>query len=236
MIDILIADDNAVLTEQLSNVLSNEKDFNILKISKNGMEAFNDYLCLKPTVFILDLKMPKMSGLEVIEKLSDDKYFDSKRNIIVVSAITSLRSQISNTKKIEWVFQKPFDFNKLIHIIRNIYKETTFKKNIEHDLNYLLNDLSIKPYLKGAKYLKKAIEFVYYDPEREINIASLTKQVAIKFKVFRPDSVHSAIDKTINTMTLLKTSDPHIKTLFTSYYKITTKDFIDRAIHFIDDN
>ena len=34
MIDVLIADDNAVQTEQLSSVLSKEKDFKILKISK----------------------------------------------------------------------------------------------------------------------------------------------------------------------------------------------------------
>ena len=34
MIDVLIADDSAVQAEQLSNVLSKEKDFKILKISK----------------------------------------------------------------------------------------------------------------------------------------------------------------------------------------------------------
>ena len=65
MIDILIADDNAVLTEQLSKILSREKDFRILKVSKDGVEALSDYFSLKPTVFILDLNLPKMSGIQI---------------------------------------------------------------------------------------------------------------------------------------------------------------------------
>ena len=84
MIDVLIADDSAVQTEQLSNVLSKEKDFKVLKISKDGMEALSDYISLKPTAFILDLNMPKMSGLDIINELSNETNFDSKKNIIVI--------------------------------------------------------------------------------------------------------------------------------------------------------
>ena len=87
MIDVLIADDSAVQTEQLSNVLSKEKDFKILKISRDGIEALNDYIALNPTAFILDLDMPKMSGLDVINQLSNDTNFDSKKNIIVYPVI-----------------------------------------------------------------------------------------------------------------------------------------------------
>ena len=104
MINILIADDNAVQAEQLTKFLSREKDFRILKVSKDGVEALNDYISLKPTVLILDLNMPKMSGIDVIEELSKDTNFDSKNNIIIVSGSTIFRSQLTNPQKIKWIF------------------------------------------------------------------------------------------------------------------------------------
>ena len=131
MIDILIADDDAVQTEQLSNVLSKEEDFRVLKISKDGIEAFNDYMKLKPTVFLLDLDMPKMNGLEVIEKLSENSIFDSKTNIIVLSGSALFRSQISNPQKIKWIFTKPFINEDLIKEIREIYNEEYLKENFK---------------------------------------------------------------------------------------------------------
>ena len=103
-------------------------------------------------------------------------------------------------------------------------------------INFLYKNLSIKPYLKGSKYLRSAINIAYYDSEREINISNISKQVAKKFKVKHYDSVQSAIDKTINAITLTNTKDTYIKNLFSSNYKITTKDFIDRALLFIDKN
>lgn len=110
MIDILIADDNDTQSKQISNVLSKEKDFKILKISRDGIETLEDYITLKPSVLILDLDMPKINGLDVIEQLSNDTNFDSRKNIIVVSGSTLFRSQICNPKKIKWIFTKPFDY------------------------------------------------------------------------------------------------------------------------------
>lgn len=141
MIDVLIADDSAVQAEQLSNVLSKEKDFKILKISKDGMEAYNDYIALKPTAFILDLDMPKMSGLDVINELSNDTNFDSKKNIIVVSGYMPFRSRINNPKKIKWIFQKPINYDCLIKEIREIQDDEIVKPQLENKLDDLLDDL-----------------------------------------------------------------------------------------------
>lgn len=236
MIDVLIADDSAVQAEQLSNVLSKEKDFKILKISKDGMEALDDYLSFKPTAFILDLDMPKISGLDVINELSNDTNFDSKKNIIVVSGSMPFRSQINNPKKIRWIFTKPINYALLIEEIREIYYEETIKPNLENKLDDLFINLDIKPYNKGSNYLKTAISIAYFDTERDINISDITRQIAYRTGISNSDSIQSAMDKTVNTIYIKKIADTNLQKQFITNYKITTKDFINRALHYIENN
>lgn len=234
MIDILIADDNAVQAEQLTKVLSREKDFRILKVSKDGVEALNDYIALKPTVLILDLKMPKMSGIDVIEELSKDTNFDSKINILIVSGSTLFRSQLTNAQKIKWIFSKPIDYDRLIYEIKEIKKEDNFKPTFKEDLDVLFSDLDIKPYTKGANYLKTAIYIAYYEDSNDINISNIAKQIASRYNISHYDSVQSAMDKTVRTLYPKHVKDTSLKKVFTSDYKITTKDFISRALYYID--
>lgn len=234
MINVLIADDSAVQAEQLSNVLSKEKDFKILKISRDGIEALNDYISLKPTAFILDLDMPKMSGLDVINQLSNDTNFDSKKNIIVVSGSMPFRSQISNPQKIKWIFPKPIDYDRLIEEIREIDTELNLKDNIETDINKLFCDLDIKPYTKGSNYLKTAINIAYYDIDRDINISNITKKIAFKHNITHSNSIQSAMDKTVENIYIKGIKDIRLKKAFSADYKITTKDFINRALYYID--
>ena len=234
MIDVLIADDSAVQTEQLSDVLSKEKDFKILKISRNGMEAFNDYIALNPTALILDLDMPVKSGIEVINELSNDTNFDSKKNIIVVSGSMPFRSQISNPRKIKWIFSKPLDYERLIEEIREIKREENLKPDLEQDLDRLFTGLDIKPYTKGSRYLKTAINTAYYDNDRDVNISNIIRHISYNYKNPHLDSIQSAMDKTVNTLYLKKVEDEKIKKAFSGNYKITTKEFIVKALSYID--
>jgi two-component system response regulator (stage 0 sporulation protein A) len=234
MIDILIADDDAVQTEQLSNVLSKEEDFRVLKIAKDGIEALNDYMKLKPTVFILDLDMPKMNGLEVIEKLSEDSIFDSKTNIIVLSGSALFRSQISNPQKIKWIFTKPFINEDLIKEIREIYNEEYLKENLDSDLNSLFIKLDINPYTKGSTYLKNAISIAFYDIDN-INITRIAKQIACTNGISNSNCIQSAMDKAVNSYLFDNVKDLELKTIFLGD-RITTKDFISKAIYYINNN
>ena len=234
MIDILIADDDAVQTEQLSNVLSKEEDFRVLKIAKDGIEALNDYMKLKPTVFILDLDMPKMNGLEVIEKLSEDSIFDSKTNIIVLSGSALFRSQISNPQKIKWIFTKPFINEDLIKEIREIYNEEYLKENLDSDLNSLFIKLDINPYTKGSTYLKNAISIAFYDIDN-INITRIAKQIACTNGISNSNCIQSAMDKAVNSYLFDNVKDLELKNIFLCD-RITTKDFISKAVYYINNN
>jgi two-component system, NarL family, response regulator DegU len=66
---ILIADDHPVVLMGLSNLIRQEKDFDLLHAATDGQEALDKISTYKPEVIILDVEMPKLTGLEVAEKV-----------------------------------------------------------------------------------------------------------------------------------------------------------------------
>lgn len=68
-IRILIADDHAVVRLGLRGLLSTEKDMQVVGEAADGLEATQQALALRPEVILLDLVMPRRSGLEAIVDL-----------------------------------------------------------------------------------------------------------------------------------------------------------------------
>ena len=76
-IRVLIADDHAVVRSGLANILGVEPDIKIIGEAKDGLEAIQKAEELKPDVILMDIFMPRCSGLEatvaIRQKLPDVK-------------------------------------------------------------------------------------------------------------------------------------------------------------------
>lgn len=70
-ITIHIADDHKVLIDGLKAVLSLEDNFNIVGSSLNGLEVMEWYKTHNSDILILDISMPQMDGISVLEQLGD---------------------------------------------------------------------------------------------------------------------------------------------------------------------
>lgn len=70
MIRVLIADDQAVVRAGVVSVLAAEPDINIVGEARDGLEAINQALELKPDVILMDIFMPGCSGLEATSALA----------------------------------------------------------------------------------------------------------------------------------------------------------------------
>ncbi|WP_070971139.1 response regulator [Vibrio sonorensis] len=73
MIKLVLADDHRLMQDGLKSRLEREDNLNILACVGTGNEAFESTLALKPDVLLLDINMPNLNGIEVLEKLSGSK-------------------------------------------------------------------------------------------------------------------------------------------------------------------
>ena len=71
-ITVLIADDHGILREGLRSLLEEYDDLVVVDEATNGAEAVEKAKRLKPTILLLDLIMPEMGGVEVLEALAGE--------------------------------------------------------------------------------------------------------------------------------------------------------------------
>lgn len=69
MIRLLIAEDQRMLRGALGSLLDLEEDMEVIAQVSNGEEALQTILSESPDVCLLDIEMPKKTGLEVAESL-----------------------------------------------------------------------------------------------------------------------------------------------------------------------
>lgn len=83
---ILIVDDSALMRRVISDIIKSHKEYEVADIARDGMEGF-EKITANPTLFdaiVMDINMPKMSGLEVLESLQK---YHVKHTTIVVSTV-----------------------------------------------------------------------------------------------------------------------------------------------------
>jgi two-component system, NarL family, response regulator len=83
-IRVLIADDHPVVRQGLATTLKSQKDIKIVAEAADGEEACELYDQFSPDVLMLDLRMPKKDGLQVVTQLMSRR--GSKPRIIVMTA------------------------------------------------------------------------------------------------------------------------------------------------------
>ncbi|MBD0786655.1 response regulator transcription factor [Vibrio sp. Y2-5] len=82
MIKLVLADDHRLMQDGLKSRLEREENLEILSCVGTGADALKATLTLKPDVLLLDINMPNMNGIEMLEKLSQSK---SQTAVIMLS-------------------------------------------------------------------------------------------------------------------------------------------------------
>ena len=82
-IRIFVADDHLVYRIGIRNLLASEAGFEVIGEAPDGVQAIELYLSLKPDVLLLDLRMPRKNGIEVVQAIRRDH---PKAKILVVTS------------------------------------------------------------------------------------------------------------------------------------------------------
>ena len=107
---VLVVDDNKRIVNLLKEALAREEDIEVVGTAADGEEALKMIHLVKPDVVLLDLIMPKIDGLGVMERLKKSDSQDKLPQIIVVSAV-SQESVTENAFALgaAYYILKPFD-------------------------------------------------------------------------------------------------------------------------------
>lgn len=188
-IKVCLADDNRELISLLKEYLANQDDMEVIGVAYNGQECLNVLEDHNPDVLVLDIIMPHLDGLAVLERIRSNDH-NSQPNVIMLTAF----GQEDVTKKAvelgaSYFILKPFDMDNLASQIRQICgSEKSFvqrpssnrsavnavkpTRNLDASITSIIHEIGVPAHIKGYMYLREAISMVYNDIEL---LGSITK-------------------------------------------------------------
>jgi two-component system, NarL family, response regulator len=79
---VLLVDDHALLRTGVANIINQEQDLQVVAEAGDGIEAIEAYERHHPDVMLLDLRMPRMEGVEVVRRIRER---DPRARVIVLT-------------------------------------------------------------------------------------------------------------------------------------------------------
>jgi len=125
---ILIIDDEISQREILKKIF--EKENYLVKVSENGKKAIEIFKEFEPEVILLDLKLPDMDGIEVMEKLKEIS--EKSCEFIIITGHGTIESAVEAIKKGAFDYiTKPIELQRLIILVeRALEKISLLNENI----------------------------------------------------------------------------------------------------------
>ena len=115
MAKILVIDDERSIRNSMKEILTFE-GYEVT-VAENGLEGVIAVKTEKPDVVFCDIKMPKMEGIEVLQRIRE---FTTEIPIIMISGHGTIDTAIEAIKKGAYDFiEKPLDLNRLLITIKN---------------------------------------------------------------------------------------------------------------------
>jgi two-component system response regulator (stage 0 sporulation protein A) len=187
MIRVLIADNNVHLCQTIFDFLSTKDDMEVVGIAYNGETALELIREHEPDVVLLDIAMPLLDGMAVLERMNRLS-LDNLPSVIVLTAL-SRDDLIQRFTELgaDYFIIKPFDLRLLaerIHqfaMLKNaryrMDKGSGITSQIEEEVivTKLLQELGVPAHFKGYYYLRDAIIMAHRD--KQMLEGGLTKRL-----------------------------------------------------------
>lgn len=187
---VLVVDDNRRIVNLLKNALEKEEEVEVVGTASDGEEALQMIHLKRPDVVLLDLIMPKIDGLGVMERMQRPD-FPVHPQVIVVSAV----SQESVTEHAfalgaAYYILKPFDTRVIIARVKSVgmtgekgdkVVTTVFENrnrlqnhSMEAEITQTIHEIGVPAHIKGYQYLRDAILMSVSDTEM---LGAITKRL-----------------------------------------------------------
>lgn len=199
-IKIGIADDNREFCEILKDYFSNKDNIEITFITHDGIKTVDAVKENQPEVLILDMVMPYMDGLGVLETINSMELPSYPKTIVLSAVGQETITQKSINMGAEYYIVKPFNFDILYRRINLLAGYDTTGENkltyartaavsrrgssyedLELEVTNIIHEIGVPAHIKGYQYLRDAIIMVVEDVEL---MGAITKELypAIAYK------------------------------------------------------
>lgn len=211
-IKIGIADDNKEFCDILSDFFEDKENIEIAFITHDGMKAIDKIKEHEPEVLVLDMIMPHLDGLGVLETINKIELPHYPRTIVLSAVGQETITQKAINLGAEYYILKPFNLDVLLKRInqlmgKEVEEETrnTFARaaintqeqevmgSLEVDITNIIHEVGVPAHIKGYQYLRDAITMVVGDMDL---LGAVTKELypaIAKMNKTTPSRVERAI-------------------------------------------
>ena len=159
---IIIADDNELFRKILEERINREIDLQVIKSFDNGFLLYEEILKEYADLVILDMLMPVLDGIGVLEKVNK-KVLAKKPKFILFSGLDEMKYiEKAFSMGASYYLKKPFNLDILMQRIKALDHEEDGINiiKLEKELEVIMNKLGISQKVNGYFYIKKAILMV----------------------------------------------------------------------------
>lgn len=205
MLNVLIIEDNPHQLKNVANIISSQiPEIKLYNISFDGESILK--LLKEPyiDIIILDLKLPGISGIDIVNYMEQEKLYKYKNSVIAFSGEIDMITEIMHSPYLFSYSLKGAGYENLLKNLKLLITEKihninidNLKIKIDHELQYLNYNFSYA----GTKYLRETIIEVYknkdnFDGNFKKNIYPI---IAKRYKK-RPNTIYCDIKQATNTM------------------------------------
>ncbi|GGN56754.1 MULTISPECIES: sporulation transcription factor Spo0A [Oceanobacillus] len=173
-ISVCLVDDNPELITLMEEYFEGQDDIEVIGTASNGRECLEMLEVLEPDILILDIIMPHIDGIAVLNQLRTMELNKTPQVIM----LTAFGQEEVMKKAVEfgasYFILKPFDLDHLADRIRTIStntdnfkakvrkpKKTNKTHNLEASITNIIHEVGVPAHIKGYMYLREAITMVY---------------------------------------------------------------------------
>lgn len=173
---VVIADDNKDFNNLMGDYIDKQKEFKVIGKAFNGNELLDILKKEEPDIIVLDVIMPELDGLGVLEKLGSIN-LTYQPKVIMLSAV----GQDKITKRAmalgaDYYIVKPFELDSFVDRMRQLMENNFFTapetnnkkeyvkepmyKDTQFEITSILHEIGVPAHIKGYIYLREAIQMV----------------------------------------------------------------------------